>query len=151
MPNHVPPRDRCRHTGAFGTEGTAVDEDEAAGFDGVGIRIHGDRVFEDDFAATHIITDQARGFVRFEGTHVQAVYEPAYGSRHRGAADPQIVSAPGEQRRFRHPDYVGFQEVGYGRSGIGGLHQPVAPGYVQFPIQHHRHRLARTRALKVAV
>ena len=151
VPDHVPARDCRCHAGAFGTQGIAVDKDQTPGFDGVGIRIHRDRALEDDFAATHVVAVKVRGFVRFEGTHVQAVNKPADRSWHRSAANLEIVSVTGEQGYFRHPDYVGFQEVGYGRSGIGGLHQPVAPGYVQFSIEHHRHRLARTRALKVAV
>ncbi len=74
-----------------------------------------------------------------------------YGSRHRGAADLHIVTAPREQRRFRHPNYVGFQEVGHCRRGIDGFHQPVAPGHVKLTVEDHSHRLTRTRLLQIAV
>src|SRR5207247_10876398 len=132
-------------------EAFAGDKDQSPGFDRVGRRIHRDRALKHDFAATRVVAVEVRGFVRFEGTHVQAVDKPADRSWHRSAANLQVVSVTGEQGYFRHPDYVGFQEVGYGRSGIGGLHQPVTPGDVQFLIQLNRRRLTWMRLLHVAV
>src|SRR6266853_821668 len=150
VPNHFPYGSRCRHAGAFGTVRITIDKNQTTGFDGIAVRIYRDRPLEDDFAASHVVAVQARGFVRFERAYVQMLNQP-YGSRYRGAADLQIVTAPGEQRRFRHPNYVGFQEVGDCRRGIDGLHEPVTAGHVELAVEDDGHRLARARLLQIAV
>src|SRR6266705_1385748 len=82
----TPPSSRCCHAGAFGAKRIAIDKNQTTGFDRVGVRIYRDRPLEDDFTASHVVAVQARGFVRFEGTHVQMLNQP-YGSGHCGTAD----------------------------------------------------------------